>query len=157
MSETKWVDQFCRQAKSRGLDCRVVNRVNGWPETVTVDGRKCFTKSVSYNAERGLYFLGVDPKKLEEKGDFVLVCGGTKEKLRDIFVIPWADFFRTLKRGETVNTYKPPKEYWQYKFYVQDNGSSWLMTVQGGDHPELDVTRWRYDVDEAISRLKQSA
>jgi len=69
----------------------------------------------------------------------------------------WADFFRTLKRGKPVNTYKPPKEYWQYKFYIQDNGSSWLMTVQGGDHPELDVTRWRYDVDEANSRLKRIA
>lgn len=157
MSERRWVDQFCSQAKSKGLDCRVVNRINGWPETVTIDGRKCFTKSVSYNAERGLYFQGVDPKKLEEKGDFVVICGGAKGKRRDIFVIPWTDFFRTLKRGEPVNTYKPPKEYWQYKFHVKDNGSSWLMTVQGGDYSGLDVTRCRYDVDEAITRLKRSA
>ena len=112
MSEAKWVDQFCSQAKSRGLDCRDINRINGWPETVIIDDRKCFTKSVSYNGEWGLYFQGVDPKKVKEKGDFVVICGGAEGKLRDIFVIPWTDFFRTLKRGDPINTYKPPKEYW---------------------------------------------
>jgi len=157
MLATKWADQFCSQAKSNGLDCVVVNRVNGWPETVTIDGWQCFTKSVSYNAQRGLYFQGIDPKKLEEKGDFVLVCGVAIGKLRDIFVIPWADFFGTLERGKPVNTYRPPKEYWQYKLYLKDNGSSWVMSVQGDDQPGLNVTRWRYDVDQAISRLKRSA
>ncbi len=74
-----------------------------------------FVKTVTYNASRKEYFVGVDPKKLEDRGDFVLICGGINSTLRDIFIIPWAIFFKILEKGEPINTYKPPKEYFQYK------------------------------------------
>ena len=152
----KWVDQFCEEAKKKGLDCVVTNRVNGWPETIVANGKKCFAKSMSYITSQGLYFQGVDPKKLEEKGDFVLLCGGLNEKLRDIFIIPWENFFELLKKGQPVNTYQPPREYWQYKFKVRKRDGKWQITVQGAMRPEIDVSRWRFDLNGAIEFLKQS-
>ena len=104
---------MCEETKAKGLDCEVINRVNGWPETMVIDGHTCFAKSITYNEDRGLYFQGVDPKKLHEAGDFVLLCGGASGRLRDVFVIPWNIFFQTLKEGAPVNTYRPPKEYRQ--------------------------------------------
>ena len=151
----KWADQFVEDAEANGLICAVTKRVHGWPETIVVHGKRCFVKSITFNASRNLYFQGVDPKKLEEKGDFVLLCGGIRRSLRDILIIPWKDFFQTVKQGESVNTYKPPKEYWQYKFKVKDTNGKWVMTVQGGRNPELDVSKWRYQPTEAIEQLKQ--
>ncbi|MFC1726743.1 hypothetical protein ACFL4T_14060 [candidate division KSB1 bacterium] len=72
----KWADQFCEAANAKDLDCAVTNRVNGWPETMVAHSKKCFAKSMTYNTSQDLYFQGVDPKKLEEKGDFALLCGG---------------------------------------------------------------------------------
>ena len=149
----KWAEQFVEEAKAKGLHCAVTSQVHGWPETMVVHGRKCFVKSITFNTSRNLYFQGVDPKKLEEKGDYVVLCGGIRGELRDIFIIPWKDFFETLKHGKSVNTYKSPKEYWQYKFKIKENSGKWVMMVQGGRAPELDVSQWRFVVNEAIEQL----
>ena len=146
----KWADQFHRAAQACDIECVIVNRVNGWPETMSVAGHICFTKSVTYNSSRSLYFQGVDPKKLKKRGDYVLLCGGFGKDFRDIFIIPWRLFFRTLARGEPVNTYKPPKEYWQYKFQLKDDRSEWTMHVQGGERPQIDVSGFRYNLQSAI-------
>ena len=155
----KWADLVCDEASAAGLDCRVINRVHGWPETMVIEGQRCFSKSITYQRDRRLYFQGVDPKKLDEAGDAVLLCGGENGKLKDIFIIPWNTFFRTLAQGEAINTYQPPKEYWQYKYRVKSVGSRWRIYVQGGQKPELDVTQWRFSVVDAISyfREKRSA
>jgi hypothetical protein len=152
----KWADEFAKEANVQGLTCVVTNRVHGWPETMMVYGKKCFVKSITYNLSRNLYFEGVDTKKLDDKGDFVVLCGGINTRLRDIFIIPWRFFFQTLKEGKPVNTYKPPKEYLQYKFYVKNKNGKWIMTVQGGRKPERDVSECRYDSNEAIEQLKQA-
>jgi len=109
---------------------------------------------MTYNVQRNLYFQGVDPKKLEGSGDLVLLCGGLNSELRDIFLIPWKYFFQALKEGEPVNTYKPPKEYWQYKFKIEEQGEDWQMTVQGGRNPEIDISHWCYEPYSAIAYLK---
>jgi hypothetical protein len=150
----KWAEKFFEEAKAKGLHCAVISRVHGWPETMIVHGKTCFAKTITYNISRNLYFQGVDPKKLKERGDFVLLCGGINNKLRDIFVIPWKVFYQTLKEGKPANTYKPPKEYWQYKFYIKDRNGKWIMTVQGGRRPEIDVSACRYYSNEAIEQLK---
>lgn len=151
----KWADLFCTKAIASGLKCAVVNRANGWPETVAVNKRICFTKSMTYNQQRNLYFQGVDPKKLENMGDYVLLCGGADDELRDIFLIPWDAFFGALKEGLPLNTYKPPRrEYWQYKFNLRDRMGKWYMSVQRSQQPDLDVTQWRYDIRMAIDLLR---
>ena len=152
----KWVDQFCKEAKDKGINCEVINRVNGWTETIITYGKRCFTKSITFNPSQELYFSGVDTKKLNEKGDFVLLCCGLGNKLCDIFLIPWEEFFQTLNEGEPVNTYKLPKVYLQYKFKIKNNGKKWLMIVQGGRNPRVDISAWRFEIDEAFKYLKLS-
>jgi len=71
-----------------------------------------------------------------------------------LFLIPWKYFFQALKEGEPVNTYKPPKEYWQYKFKIEEQGEDWQMTVQGGRNPEIDISHWCYEPYSAIAYLK---
>jgi hypothetical protein len=152
----KWADQFAKEANEQGLLCAVTNRVHGWPETIMVHGKKFFAKSITYNVSRNLYFEGVDTKKLDDEGDFVILCGGINNKLRDIFIIPWKVFFQNLKEGKPVNTYKPPKEYLQYKFYIKTKNGKWIMAVQGGHRPEIDVSECRYHSNEAIEQLKHA-
>ena len=149
-----WAKEFYDLAKSNGLNCKLVTLMNGWFETLLLEGKLCFTKSFTYNTSRRQYFQGVDPEKLDKNGDLVLLCGGITGSLRDIFIIPWDKFFATLRRGESINTYRPPKEYFQYKFYIRDRDSRWVISVQGGDRPTLDVTGWRYNVDEALRFFK---
>ncbi len=149
----KWADEFCAKAKAAGLECDIANRVNGWPETMIISGRRCYTKSMSYMNKDRLYFQGVDPKKPDEEGDYVILCGGATGTLRDIFIIPCGNFFQTLVAGEAVNTYKPPKEYLQFKFRIRDRDNKWIMAVQGRECPMLDVNRWRYSVKDAIEKL----
>lgn len=149
-----WADDLFGKAKLRGILCSVTRRVNGWPETMVLKGNTYYVKSISYNANRNLYFQGVDPRKLTQQGDYVLLCGGFNNELADIFIIPWKIFFETLMQGEPTNTYKLPKEYLQYKFYVRDRSGRWVMTVQGGKKPLIDVTKWRYASSEAIEQLK---
>lgn len=150
----RWADDLFIKAKASSIPCSVKKRVNGWPETMVLKGKTYYVKSMSYNADRNLYFQGVDPEKLSQKGDYVLLCGGFNNELLDIFIIPWEIFFGTLKQGKPINTYQPPKEYWQYKFYVRERSGGWVITVQGGKRPEKDVTKWRYDPSQAIEKLK---
>lgn len=132
--------------------------MNGWIETSIINGSTCFVKSSSYDNNRKQYFLGVDPKKIEEDGDLVLLCGGINRHLRDVFLIPWRPFFETLKSGKPINTYKPPREYWQYKFYLRDRSDKWIMLVQPTTQSSnLDITKWRYDVFDALGTLKAGA
>ena len=149
-------DVLCIKANTNGIPCSVTRRVNGWPETMVLNGKTYYVKSMTYNKGRNLYFQGVDPGKLSQKGDYVLLCGGFNGELVDIFIIPWKIFFGTLKQGESINTYKLPKEYWQYKFYIKDRTGRWIMTVQGGTRPETDVTEWRYIPNVAIEQLKSN-
>jgi hypothetical protein len=86
---------------------------------MTSKGKIYYVKSMSYITGRKLYFQGVDPRKLSEKGDYVLLCGGRNNNLSDIF-FPWEDVFETLRQGQPTNTYKLPKVHLQYKFYVHD-------------------------------------
>jgi hypothetical protein len=150
----KWADQFVLSAKSSGVNCAVAKRVHGWPETVVIHENICFVKSISFNTSRRLYFQGVDPNKLTEKGDIVLLCCGLETELRDIFIIPWSNFFHIIRQGESVNTYKAPREYWQYKFKIKEESEKWIMTVQGGSNPILDVSKWRFAPEAAIEYLK---
>ncbi len=151
-----WALEFCNFAESKGLECRIGKRVNGWVETVELSGKTFFTKSATYDPSRRQYFQGIDPPKVNENGSFVLFCGGKRGILTDIFIIPWKIFFQTLILGKPINTYRPPKEYFQYKFYIRDRDGHWLMSVQGGRKPILDVTRWHYDVSEAVSFIQSS-
>ena len=146
-----WAREFYDLAKTNGIKCKVERIVNGWIETINFEGKRYFTKSVSYNLSRRQFFQGIDPSKLNEKDDFVLICGGTKSNLSDIFIIPWAIFFKTLERGEPINRYKPPREYFQYKFYLRDRDDTWLMSVQGGNRPVLDVSNYHYNVAKALT------
>ncbi len=151
----KWTDKFLNMAESSGLDCQVVHREHGWLETIIVNEQRCYTKSITYNRNKREYYTGVDPKKLNDKGDFVIICGGDSNgHFQDIFLIPWNSFFQTLSAGDPKNTYRPPREYIQYRFYLRDRNDSWVMSVQPSGRRELDITRWRYPVDEAIRILK---
>lgn len=153
---TKWVDEFCEIAILNGLVCRITHRVNGWPETATISKKNYYTKSVTYNSSQSLYFSGVDPAKIGERGDGVLICGGLAKTLRDIFIIPWEIFFETLEEGEKINTYRPPREYLQYKFKLKDRDGKWIMLVQGQNQPRRDVTNYRFNVDKAIQLLNKN-
>ena len=151
----KWVDEFCKIAVSNGLDCKVTSRVNGWPQTVRIGGATYFAKSVTYNVKQSLYFSGVDPDKLKESGEGVLICGGSSEKIRDVFIIPWKLFFETLEKGEPINTYQWPREYLQYKFKLKDRDGKWKLSVQGKNQPIIEVSNNRFSVEKAISSLKE--
>jgi hypothetical protein len=150
-----WTDKFLNIAESNGLDCHVSHREHGWLETLIINGQRCYSKSKTYdNIKRG-YYIGVDPKKLKEKGDLVLICGGDSDgKFRDIFLIPWEIFFKTLSAGDPENTYRLPRKYIQYRFYLRDRNNSWVMSVQPAGRRELDITQWHYSVDEVIRTLK---
>lgn len=149
-----WAMEFYERARSMGINSKIERVVNGWVETIIFSEKKYFTKSATYNLSRKQYFQGVDPPKLSENGDFVLICGGVRNSLSDIFIIPWDMFFKTIKRGEPINTYKPPKEYYQYKFYLRDRDNQWLMSVQGGSRHVLDVSSWYYDVSKALEFIR---
>lgn len=152
----KWAEIFFDEARAAGLEIKIVNRVHGWPETTILAGKRCYTKSITYKMGNRFYFQGVDPKKLTESGDYVLLCGGINERLRDIFLIPWELFFLAIREGEAVNTYKLPKEYWQFKFKVHSTDKGWVLAVQGGSRPKSDISQWRFDVGGAIKYLRQA-
>jgi len=149
-----WAMEFYDRAKSMGIKSKIEKMVNGWIETISFREKTYFTKSSTYNLSRRQYFQGVDPPKLKEHGDFVLICGGTKDILTDIFIIPWNPFFKTLQKGEAINTYRPPREYFQYKFYLRDRDDLWHMSVQGGIRPILDVSAWHYNPEKALEFIE---
>ena len=100
------------------------------------------------------YFVGVDPRKLEEDGDAVLLCGGAAGRLRDVFVIPWDVFFDTVRGGAPINSFRK-RVYLQYKLHVRDREGTWIMAVQPGHRARLDVGKWRYDPVDALEALKK--
>ena len=146
-----WAMEFYHLVESEGITCSIGRVINGWIETLNIVSKVCFTKSATYNLSRKQFFQGVDPPKLTENGDFVLICGGKNNILSDIFIIPWYIFFKTLVEGEAINTYRPPREYYQYKFYFRDRDNRWLMSVQGRNRPPFDVSLWHYSVAEALA------
>lgn len=150
----KWSDIFLDSLNSSGVRCEIINRANGWLETAIISNRLCFLKSVTYDASQDLYFLGLDPGKLKESGDLVVICGGFKDSLKDIFVIPWQEFFRTISLGEAINTYKLPKIYYQYKFKIHNIGSDWTMVVQGGTTPRKSISESHHDQRSAVNFFK---
>jgi len=151
----KWTDKFLKVAESNGLNCQILHLENGWIETLIVNGKRCYAKSITYNLNKKEYYTGVDPKKLHQKGDLVIICGGDSNgHFRDIFLIPWKYFFNTLRVGEPQNTYRLPKVYMQYRFYLRDRNIKWVMSVQPAGSRELDITQWRYSVDGALVALK---
>ena len=81
-----WAIEFNNLAESRGIKSRIELVVNGWIETIDFFGKKYFTKSATYNLSRRQFFQGVDPPKLNESGDFVLICGVVRNILSDIFI-----------------------------------------------------------------------
>ncbi len=113
-----WAMEFYNLAESKGIKSRIERMVNSWIETISFPGKIYFTKSATYNRKQ--FFQGVDPPNLNESANFVLICGGARNILSDIFIIPWSVFFKTLQKGDPINTYKPPEEYFQYKFYIRD-------------------------------------
>jgi len=149
-----WAMEFYDRASSLGIPSKMDNMVNGWIETVKFRNKIYFTKSSTYNLSRSQYFQGVDPPKIHEHGDYVLICGGVNNVLTDIFIIPWNPFFTTIRQGEAINTYKPPREYFQYKFYLRDREARWRMSVQGGIKPVLDVTEWHYNPKQALNFIE---
>lgn len=148
-----WAEEFVGSAEKRGVPCDRIRHINGWLETVDIANCRCFIKSVSYDEQRRQYFLGVDPGKLSEMGDAVVLCGGRKAQLWDVFVIPWKPFFAAIKKSEAINTYRN-REYFQYKFYVRDREGTWAASFQGGAQPVLDLTDWRFDAKNAIAHLR---
>jgi len=149
-----WAEEFMRLAEGRGADCRIDRRVGKWIETSVVAGRRCFTKSMTYNADRRLYFVGVHPRKLDEDGDAVLLCGGAAGRLLDVFVIPWDVFFDALRGGEPIST-STDRVRLQYKFYVRDRQGTWIMDVQRGPRPGVDIGTWRHDPVDALEAVKK--
>lgn len=145
-----WAEQFLKLAESQGVVCKPIRYAKGWLETALIAGHRCFTKSMTYNFSRREYFQGVDPKKLRDTGDAVLLCGGAEDRLRDVFVISWDTFFATIGQSEPIKSYKV-REYLQYKFHIRDRGNTWKIYIQRG--PVLDVTAWRYEPSAAIQAL----
>ncbi len=75
----KWADKFLEIAKSNSLNCNILHRERGWIETIVINNQRCFCKSKTYDDKKREYYIGVDPKKLDESGDFVLICGGSSD------------------------------------------------------------------------------
>ncbi len=146
----RWAEEFYNLTESKGIECRIKRKNGGWIETINFAGKIYYTRSKSYDGRE--FFIGVGPSKLDDEGDFVLICGGKENTLSHIFIIPWGVFFETLEKGAPINTFSPPKKpYFQYKCHLRDRDGRWLMSVQGGNTPILDVSRWHYSVDEAIA------
>lgn len=146
-----WAEKFINIAELSALHCSILHRERGWIETLIMNNYRCYCKSKTYDNNKREYYIGVDPKKLNDNGDYVLICGGNSDgTFRDIFLIPWQIFFGTLSCGDPKNTFKPPKKYLQYRAYLRDRNDIWVMSVQPAGRKEIRITKWRYSVDEAI-------
>ena len=148
-----WAEEFVQYAEKRGLTCLRFRHSNGWLETVDIADCRCFIKSMSYNERRRLYFQGVDPGKLSEKGNAIVLCGGRDGELAEVFVIPWKQFFAAIAKSEAINTYRD-REYFQYKFSVRDRDGEWIASFQGGAQPVLNCTAWRFDPKSAVAHIR---
>jgi len=149
-----WAEEFLRYAEKCGVSCHRIHYSNGWLETALIAGYRCFMKSVSYNERSRLYFLGVDPAKPSEEGDTVVLCGGRRGALADIFVVPWRKFFSTVIESEAVPTYRD-REYSQYKFRIRDREGGWIASFQGGNNPTLDLTSMRFEPKDAVAYIER--
>jgi hypothetical protein len=148
-----WAEEFVTFAEKRGVPCDRVHHSNGWLETVDIANFRCFVKSVTYGEQRHQYFLGVDPGKVSDRGDAVVICGGRRRELSDIFIIPWRRFFAVIEKSEPINTYHG-REYFQYKFYVRDREGKWIASFQGGAQPVLELNGMRFDPKSAVAHLR---
>ncbi|MGA2263927.1 MAG: hypothetical protein ABSH28_21150 [Acidobacteriota bacterium] len=148
-----WAEEFVQYAENYGIPCSRVRYRISWLETVDIARCRCFIKCMSYNEQRHLYFQGVDPDKLSEKGEAVVLCGGRKGELADVFIVPWKQFFGAVAQSEAINTYRDRK-YFQYKFSVRDRDCAWIASFQGGTRPVLDLTDKRFDPKNAVLRFR---
>jgi hypothetical protein len=149
-----WAEYFKRLIELEGNNCES-KYSNGWLETIIVDGRhKYFMKSFTYNLSSRQYFLGVDHKKLNEDGDAVILCGGKENKLTDVFIIPWKIFFDLLIQAAPENSYKA-RTYLQYKSHIRDRSNAWIISLQGGSRPKLNISKYRFDPQAALKILLQ--
>jgi len=151
---TKWTDLFLELLQAANISCKVTNRVNGWSETAIINGSRCFMKSATYDKSRRHYFQGIDQKKLEESGDLVVLCGGYGDSLRDIFLIPWKEFFKVISQGKAINTYRLPRVYFQYKFKVHETDDGWTLSVQGAARPTKVISQWHNSPSASVHVLK---
>jgi len=134
------------------ISYRIANCSNGWIETVIINAKTCFCKSVTFNAQKQQYFTGVDPDKRNEIGDHVLICGGLVEDLKDIFIIPWKVFFEAMALSKPINTYRD-RDYLQYKIYLRKRQGDWIMKFGSGNDIELNCSQWRFSPKDAINHL----
>lgn len=148
-----WAEEFLNYIRAKGIKCEPVRYSQGWLETALIGGKVCFTKSITFDRKRKQYFQGIDTEKLNDKGDYVLLCGGTDEKFKDIFIIPWKVFFHTLSKATPINTYRD-REYMQYKFVVRERDDRWHLIFHKSTTGPLDVTGWCKDLDSAVAVFK---
>ncbi len=152
MKSNHWAQQFLDVAIAAGAPAVPTNYANGWLESALIKGKTCFLKSMTFNPAKGLYFVGVDPSKLTQTGHAVVLCGGGRRELRDIFVIPWSTFFSLLGKGAPINTYAH-RTYLQYKAHMVDHRNAWELRVQGGTRPVAPATAWRFDPRSAVAAI----
>ena len=148
-----WAKEFMEYTRTQGIKSEPVRYSQGWLETALIGGKVCFTKSMTFDVGKKQYFQGVDTGKLADKGDYVLLCGGRNDMLRDIFIIPWEIFFSTLSKATPINTYKD-KEYLQYKFVVRERDGQWLLIFHRSTDAPLDIDDWHHDIISAVAVFK---
>lgn len=145
-----WAQEFLDYTSAKGIKCEPVRYSQGWLETARIGGKVCFTKSMTFDQKRKQYFQGIDTKKLNDRGDYVLLCGGLNGRIKDIFIIPWKIFFHTLSHATPINTYRD-REYLQYKFVIRECDDRWILIFHNSTAGPLDVTDRRNNLDSAIS------
>lgn len=153
---TQWSSRFYDLLEDAGVPVGDARYSNGWLEELRIADRKCFLKSASYISGRREYFAGVDTSRAESDNsiDQMVLCGGSDESFRDLFILPWGTFQRAIQQGEPVNTYKD-RQYSQYKVHFRFRDGGWLLMVQGGTSPTLDANGWRYSIQSAIGFFKK--
>lgn len=149
-----WIENYYEILKSHAINCNIIRRMHGWIETIDIEDNLYYTKSKTYDSKRREYFIGVDSKKPLEDCDFTLICGGESRKIRDLFIIPWDIYITTLKEGEAINTYKLPKEYFQFKSYIRHREKDWYLSVLGGQRPRINISQYRYNLNDSIKFFK---
>jgi hypothetical protein len=109
---------------------------------------------MTYDPVHRHYFQGVDPGKLGETGDLVLLCGGYENRLRDLLLIPWEGFFSALSNAEPIRSYRD-HPYRQYKFVVRNRDASWFLAFHRGQRPRFPLDGLRYDVQGALAAIRK--
>jgi len=146
----KWSSIFVKILGEQNVDIKIINTVNGWIEKLEIRNKIFFVKSASYNTNRNLYFSGIDKNKINDTNDYMLVCGGFNSELIDIFIIPWEIILKLLNNSVPINTYKLPKEYLQYKFYIIFRNNTYTLSFEKCQIPHLKINQYRYWVENSI-------